>query len=254
MTATDVYLETITAIAASGDATEHTYRPAFKAWIEGIAPKVTATNEPKQAAANAPDFDIKITRRHGALSIGKVEAKDIGISPNLKSIEDDSARELPRTTNGSQLRRYRRAFPNLLVTDYLNFRWYQNGVLKLVASLGNAKDGKVAINSSGVDEVEGLIKAFVVQAPERLNSAPALARRMAGLAAVIHDVIRQSFATKSSSAETLGLLQAFRDTLVPDLSEESFADMLAQTIAYGMFAARVQHSGGAAFTRSQAAP
>ena len=45
---------------------------------------------------------------------------------------------------------------------------------------------------------------------------------------------------------------ATRDVLVPDLTTESFADMFAQTLAYGLFAARVNHDVGT-FTRLNAA-
>jgi predicted helicase len=48
-------------------------------------------------------------------------------------------------------------------------------------------------------------------------------------------------------------LQAFREVLVPGLSEDDFADMYAQTIAYGLFAARHNHFGSQPFARQSAA-
>ena len=253
MPTTDQYLADLASNLAGGDATEHTHRPALQNWLQSFGSGITATNEPKQSENNAPDFDVKAKRRHGTLTLGKIEAKDVGISPGLKDIEADSEREIPRTKNGKQLRRYRKAFPNLLLTDYVEFRWYRKGALKLTASLGRVDGDHVVLTPTSRSEVEALVKGFLAEPPERISTAPALARRMAAIAAVIHDVIQHSFASATASDTTTGLLTAFRDTLVPDLTEDQFADMLAQTIAYGLFAARVQHDGQTAFTREKAA-
>ena len=64
---------------------------------------------------------------------------------------------------------------------------------------------------------------------------------------------RNALESHTATDTTAGLKQAFTDTLVPDLTDNQFADMLAQTIAYGLFAARVQHTGPTPFTRQSAA-
>jgi len=46
-------------------------------------------------------------------------------------------------------------------------------------------------------------------------------------------------------------LIAFRAALIPDLDEKQFADMFAQTVAYGLFAARA-HEPRKEFTREMA--
>jgi predicted helicase len=73
------------------------------------------------------------------------------------------------------------------------------------------------------------------------------------MAAIIHDVLKQSLRSGAASDTTTGLRDAFQETLVPDPTDDQFADMLAQTIAYGLFAARVQHAGDSEFTRMTAA-
>ena len=70
------YYAAIGAALAKGDATEHTHRPALKAIIESLRNKITATNEPKRIACGAPDFVVS----GNDLTIGYVEAKDIGVS------------------------------------------------------------------------------------------------------------------------------------------------------------------------------
>lgn len=49
------YLAAVSEAYASGKATEHSYRPAIKALIEGLVPGIVATNEPKRIACGAPD-------------------------------------------------------------------------------------------------------------------------------------------------------------------------------------------------------
>ncbi len=50
-----------------------------------------------------------------------------------------------------------------------------------------------------------------------------------------------------------GLYDSFKQVLIPDLSESDFADMFAQTLAYGLFAARSRHTGAEPFRREHAA-
>lgn len=59
VSAFDLYIQSIEKALKSGDATEHTHRPAFKAFIEASFSAVTATNEPKRIDAGAPDFNLK---------------------------------------------------------------------------------------------------------------------------------------------------------------------------------------------------
>ncbi|MEJ2703504.1 MAG: N-6 DNA methylase [Sedimentisphaerales bacterium] len=47
-----------------------------------------------------------------------------------------------------------------------------------------------------------------------------------------------------------GLYQAFQKSLIAELTEEDFADMCAQTVTYGLFAATMRHDGE--FTRKAA--
>lgn len=115
------YLAAVQQALRAGNATEHTYRPAFKALIEALAGAgVTATNEPKQIECGAPDFIVA----RGTVPLGYVEAKDVGI--DLRKVE-----------KGDQLQRYRGSLGNLVLTDYLEFRWYLDGELRLTAMLPN---------------------------------------------------------------------------------------------------------------------
>lgn len=251
MAGTTAYVAALNKALGHGDATEHTHRPALQEWIQSFRDGVTATNEPKKSAIGMPDYDVKAHRRHGTLSVGKIEAKDVG-SP-LDKLLDDSRRDRPRTRDGEQLKRYLAAYPNVILTDYVKFIWLVKGEETLRASLGAVVDGHVDVTATGPADAERLVEAFLSQQPQRIRSAKALAEKMAGTAAIIHDVVTQGLNTGTLTSATTGLKDSFKETLVADLTDAQFADMLAQTLAYGLFAARVQFDGSKAFTRQVAA-
>ena len=59
------------------------------------------------------------------------------------------------------------------------------------------------------------------------------------MARAIRDRIRTALAIETESGPLTKLMKAFRTALVHDLDEAGFADMYAQTIAYGLLSARI---------------
>ena len=76
------------------------------------------------------------------------------------------------------------------------------------------------------------------------NTLLPLAQRMARLTHMIRDVVQESLENDHASIDVKSLYDTTRETLVADLSIKNFADMFAQTLAYGLFASRVNHSAG----------
>ena len=99
------YLQTLQKNLSTGAATEHTHRPALQYLLEAVGDGIVAINEPKRVECGAPDYIV--TRAH--TPIGYVEAKDVGAS-------------LDAAERSEQMRRYRDALNNLILTDYLEFR------------------------------------------------------------------------------------------------------------------------------------
>ena len=222
------YLKQIEAALTAGNATEHTHRPALKALIEALAPGVTTINEPQRIACGAPDLVIV---RPDGLNVGYIEAKDVG-----KSLDEAERAE--------QLTRYRRALPNLILTDYLEFRWYADGELRTAARLARTgAGGKLTAEKGGAEAVRKLLGDFLAHQPAPIASPQLLAVRMARLAHLIRDMIATAFQGDKASALLRGWREAFAKTLIADLDQPEktgeFADMLAQTLAYGLFAARI---------------
>lgn len=232
----EAYRVTLERDLKQGNATEHTHRPALKALLEGLGGHdVVATNEPKRVACGAPDYIL--TR--GVVPLGHVEAKDVG--KNLDAVERDH-----------QLARYRDSLGNLVLTDYFEFRWYVEGELRLRAALPRPrKDGRIVWTADLISPVSQLLHQFI-QADLPLKSTPhELATRMAGLGRLIRDLIQQTFRAEDATGDLHGQFEAFRNVLIESLSVDEFADMYAQTLCYGLFAARC-HAPDANFTRQQA--
>ena len=230
------YAKAISANLSRGDATEHTHRPALKALLEAAWRGVTATNEPRRVACGAPDYIIS----KGPVTVGYVEAKDV---------EED----LTKIERTDQLKRYLASLPNLILTDYVEFRWYTDGQPRETARLGMVgTDGTIKTTTSSLEQVSGLLDKFMQHKSPSAGTAKELAVRMAHLARMIRDVAEATFSREEETGTLHSQYQAFKEVLLPELGVGEFADMFAQTIAYGLFAAR-HGCPGRGFTRQNAA-
>jgi len=233
----NTYLRKLRRNLSTGEATEHTHRLALQALLEAVGDGVSVVNEPRRVECGAPDYVI--TRAH--TPIGYVEAKDVGAS-------------LDTAERSEQLRRYRASLNNLILTDYLEFRWYVEGEHRQTARLATVtKDGKVKSSRAGVQAVADLLQNFFVQEVPIHARAGELAQRMAALARMTRDLIEETFRRETEQGMLHAQLKAFRETLIPFLTPAQFADMYAQTITYGLFAARIRVANGQSFTREKAA-
>ncbi|MCG2818327.1 MAG: DNA methyltransferase, partial [Actinomycetia bacterium] len=236
------YLAEVKKNLADGNATEHTHRPALKRLIEAAGTGIVATNEPKRILCGSPDFQV--TRK--GVPLGHVETKDIGA--NLDEMERSKG------PHGEQFTRYRDGLPNWILTDYLDFRWFVGGQKRLTVRIAelDAK-GKIKPLPDGEEKLSELLTAFFEQEAPTVGTAKELAQRMAGMTRIIRDLIVGTFEHETEQGWLHNWLAAFRETLIPELDERQFADMFAQTLAYGLFAARVHAAPSKPFSREMAA-
>jgi len=236
-TAVETYIASLKKNLRIANATEHTHRPALKIFIESLKTGITATNEPRRVSCGAPDFIVA----KGYVPLGYIETKWLGDS-------------LDKVEGTEQLLRYRESLANLVLTNYIEFRWYVAGELRLTATLGTLeKRNTLKTNSHGAQDVLKLLNHFLETVAPIVSSPKELAIRMASLARLIRDVIQTALATEPESLSLHNQLKGFREVLIHDLSNEKFADMYAQTICYGLFAARCNAPEAEHFTREHAA-
>jgi hypothetical protein len=221
------YLKSIEQKLQQGQATEHTHRAALQALLEALSPGVTVVNEPRRIACGVPDL---LVSRDG-LTVGYLETKDVGLS-------------LDRAERSDQLKRYCRSLENLILTDYLEFRWYVDGEPRQTARMARVgQRNRLVRDKAGAQAVLDLLGDFLSHAPQGVDTPRELAERMARLTHLIRDVIVQTFERGQASNLLQGWRSAFARVLVADLDQPDktaeFADMFAQTLAYGLFSARL---------------
>jgi len=232
-----VYFQEVNQVYQGQNATEHSYRPALKKLMESLDSGIQAINEPKRIACGAPDFLVK----NGVLDVGHIEAKDISVS-------------LKKAEKTAQMGRYFQALGNLILTDYLEFRWYVQGELTLTAALGTIdKNKKIKLDKEGIQEVDQLLQQFLLAKVPQITTPKDLAKRMASLAQLMRDAIKTALNDVDKGGTLREQLESFQRVLIKDLTVEQFADMYAQTICYGLFAARCNTDNVQTFSRETAA-
>lgn len=238
-TALRAYLKQVRAVRSSGQATEPSYYSALGALIEALGGQgAKGISQPKAQEYGVPDF---IVERNGA-PIGHIECKDIGVN-------------LDETAESEQLTRYREALPNLILTDFLEFRWYVGGKQQATGNLTRRGDETLKARPGASGEISELFNSFFSAEAVTVTDAPQLARRMAAKAKILRVHLENILADEPDGAGFLSdLLKSYREILFSNLKPDEFADMQAQTVAYGFFAARLLHEGSPGeFTRQSAA-
>ena len=217
----DAYLHSLQKELSRGDSTEHTHRPALKALFEASVAGLLATNEPKSAEReNKPDYIL----RKGAVILGFVEAKDIG-------------KDLKAALKTPQLKRYLEALPNLILTNYVDFIWFVAGEKRMDISLASLGGKGLTPAPDASARWQELIHSFCNEIAPTVSTPSQLAKSLAGQTRLLRDLTKELL--EADDADLLEQEQSFRTMLVPDLKPEEFADMYAQTAAYGLFTARV---------------
>lgn len=229
----------------TGLAREHSYRPALKDYMQSLLPKMVVTNEPAHFECGAPDYIISREKDH--LPVFFVEAKDINDS-DLDGRNKNGHKE--------QFDRYKQALDYIIFTDYLDFHLYEHGEPVENVRIAEVRGDKIVSIPEAEDKFVGMIQHLGGSAIQRITSASKLAKLMAGKARLLANIIETAMNDETQSYENdnlHGQYNAFKDVLIQELKISDFADIYAQTIAYGMFAARLHDDTPEDFSREEAA-
>lgn len=238
----DQYIDNINQKFKAGNATEHTFRGILEQLIESIVPTIRATNEPKRQSCGAPDYIL--TKKD--IPVGFIEAKDIG---------DKDLEGAKKTGNKEQFDRYKASLNNLIFTDYLNFQLYRDGQFVTKIAIGEVTEKGIKPVTENFERFENLIKDFCTHIGQTIKSSKKLAEMMAGKARLLSEVIEKALTSDETNSEDSTLkdqMHAFKQILIHDITPKGFADVYAQTIAYGMFAARSHDATLPTFSRQEA--
>jgi len=81
--------------------------------------------------------------------------------------------------------------------------------------------------------------AFTLRNREVITTSRDLSIQLARLARSIRDSIKTAIYVEAENGPLKKLMKAFKESLLHDITAEEFADMYAQTIAYGLLSARI---------------
>ncbi|MFD2598724.1 type ISP restriction/modification enzyme [Sphingobacterium corticis] len=207
-----------------------------------ILPKeILVTNEPARVQCGAPDYVL--TSGAANIPVGYIEAKDIGVDLNHKSLKE-------------QFDRYKSGLSNLIFTDYLNFKFYRDGEFITEVRIAKTENDTIIPIESNFEQFESLILNFANTVTQSIKSPSKLAQLMAGKARLMANIIEQSLDFDDEMGTNSNLknqITSFKTMLIHDINNRSFADIYSQTIAYGMFAARYHDPTLPTFSRIEAA-
>lgn len=237
------YLKELHEIYTGGNFREESFYPALKELFEEYShlfseqEAAKALVLPKRTEVGIPDFLI---RKEGEI-VGHIEAKVP--DANLRDIE-----------NSEQIQRYLNALPNLIVTNFLEFRLYRDGALVDKTDLCSpiALQGLKPPVPEDVDSLGGLLSVYYSFSTPEIKTASALATTLGDKTKFSRHILKEVLERRDRDSIPLAsFYEVFRRTLIGTLTEERFVDLYAQTITYGLFAAKIM-AGKAAINKENA--
>ncbi|MEO0875029.1 MAG: N-6 DNA methylase, partial [Bacteroidota bacterium] len=236
----DQYINTVNRRYKSGISREHSYRGDFENLFKELVKGVEITNEPA-TVTDCGNPDYVITK--GKIPIGYIEAKDIGKDLNSKSYKE-------------QFGRYRKALDNLIITDYIWFQFFQNGHLVHEIRIADIENNVIKPLPGNFAKFENLLNDFSAFIGQTIKSSKKLAGMMAAKARLLQNILERVVTSDEETQENTSIQSqyaTFKQILIHDLTPKAFADIYAQTLAYGMFAARLHDPTLEDFSRQEAA-
>ena len=236
MSAISAFMKKIEQKHSAGNATELSYRSDLELLLTVLGKEIVhALNESKGIKKiGKPD----ITMLQGDIPIGYLEAKDIGVS--IRKFTG---------ANKIQFDRYTENLDNLIYTNCLDWDFYRNG--KKVGSLSVGKldsTGKIIPTIRNFGKLGDYLLVFLAQRPQSIKTPEELTEHMSRRTRMIFHTLKESLTGKNSIDSLQGEYNTVVDELIKGLNKNSFADMYAQTITYGLLAARL-NSTPETFTR-----
>jgi predicted helicase len=235
------YIQSISSKFLHEETSEMGYRTDFEILIKGIFESINVKridHDAKAQQGNKPDF---VVLNHD-IPILYIEAKDIGVS-------------LDKVEKSQQMTRYY-GYANLILTDYVEFRFYRNGQRyedPIKVANYNLKNRTITPIPENYEHASKTLLDFTQSHKEPIRSGKHLSKIMGGKAQRIRDNVRHFLSSESEkNAELVRVYETIKKLLVHDLTPDTFADMYAQTLVYGLFIARYYDNSPDNFTRQEA--
>ena len=235
------YLSEIAKYFADENSSEHSYRTSFQNYLATIFPESEGyfiQQDQRAINGNKPDYIVLKNK----VPLLYIEVKKVG--EDLNKIEQSN-----------QADRYF-GYTNLIISDYVEFRFFRNGQKYEDAIFLGDIHNKQRLITPRSENSERLVRTmvdFIASQKEPIKSGKHLAKIMGGKAQRIRDNVIAFLHTESIDKDELIRMRRFiKEHLIENFTDEDFADMYAQTLVYGLFAARYNDDTLVSFSRQEA--
>jgi len=223
----DDYIQELDRLYKSGSAREESYYPALKKLLESIDSDISVIIAPKSPGFGFPDF--KVIRNSTGEIVGYIEAKNIG-------------EDLDRVEHTQQLKRYLSNVPNLILTNFVEFRLYRDGKIKDSIRIAHAVPSlKIVPDPNKYRDFHTLLSNFLQFSFPPIQTIDALAKILARKTRILREAIKknleEAIRKKLDKDIIKNTMETLKEDLLPDLEEDLFSDIFAQTITYSLLIA-----------------
>ena len=240
-TITNRYLRNIRRVQADPNATAelslHRYLEDFLQETAAFLDRdITLIHEPRSLDIGKPDFIVQ----DGSLPVGYIEAE--APSTNLDKLTGHAKEQNDRFIEN---------IDNFILTNFFEFRLYTNGKPQAKAQLTDAFKDSATQSLTITNSLEALFDRFLKTHSGHLVTPEILAKHLARRTRELQIQIATTVANRQS--DIYNMFKGFQEVLLFTLTPDDFSDMYAQTLAYGLFAARCALPNGTNFSRFTAA-
>jgi len=168
-----------------------------------------------------------ITLRNGAKVVGWIE---------VKLLKDP----LSKPQFNEQFTRYKNSLQNLVITnldEWQLWQWNEDNKPILVSEIG----WQASSQSLGGDDIQDFLKRFLEGIAFEVRTPKQLAIALARKTQLLSHQVQQSYQQSNEDAPLYRLKETFEQTLIQNITVHQFANMVAETMAYSLFLARLEY-------------
>ena len=216
-------------------ATERSYYPLLCAFFEEYAKSNALKLRNPQATPEETSTQYEhrigfpdITIRNGNDLIGWIEVKIPQENINAEKFQD-------------QFSRYKESLENIIFTnlrEWQLWQWEEGEAKKTADTSFDLTD----INNASSEEFEGFLIKFFEGRAYQTRTPKQLALALAKKTRLLSQQVEEALDKSKEDSELQKLKETFEKTLIQDISEHQFANMVAETMAYSLFLAALEHS------------
>jgi len=216
-------------------ATERSYYPLMCAFFEEYAKSNALRLRNPQATPEETSTQYEhrigfpdITIRNGNDLIGWIEVKIPQENLNAEKFQE-------------QFSRYKESLENIIFTnlrEWQLWQWEEGEAKKTADTTFNLTD----INNASSGEFESFLIKFFEGRAYQTRTPKQLALALAKKTRLLSQQVEEALDKSKEDSDLQKLKETFEKTLIQDISEHQFANMVAETMAYSLFLAALEHS------------